>query len=189
MTLAQVETHEPRGLLKLAPPFWGLPRIASWLIAYLAEVQALEDAVWSYLDGLDVDTCERWVLERLASIVGETARPDDTEALRLYVKARILVNRSDGTPGAIAEVIQVLTDGEVHVLDHSEEVRVLQYTSPPTDADVAAEILDDAVTAGKQSVWLTGCGDGSIRFPAYGAAGDASRRFGVGTWPAFHGSR
>ena len=189
MAFEQVLDHEPRGVIKLAPPFWGKPRIASWLVAHLAEVQAVEDAIWSYLNGLDVDTCGRWVLEGLAAIVGEPTRPADTEQLRLRVKGRILINHSDGTPASIAALIAALTAGEVHVLEHSEEVRVLQYTSPPYDVDIAAEMLDDVCAASKQSTWLTGCGTGSIRFPAYGATGDDSVRFGVGTWPAFHGDR
>lgn len=188
MTFAQILDHEPRGVIKLAPPFWGKPRIASWLVAHLAEVQAVEDAIWSYLDGLDVDTCGRWVLEGLARIVGESSRPADTEALRVYVKGRILVNRSDGTPSMVAALIAGLTTGEVHVLEDAEEIRVLQYTTPPADADVAAILLDDAVAGGKQSCWITGAGAGSWALPAYGdATPDLTRRTGVGLWSYRHG--
>lgn len=188
MTLEQVTDHEPRGVIKLAPPFWGKPRIASWLIAHLAEVQAVEDAIWSYLDGLDVDTCGRWVLEGLARIVNEPARPADTEALRLAVKGRVLANRSDGTPGAIAALIEVLTAGVVHVLEDGEETRVLSYTAPPVAPAVAAALLDDAVAGGKQSAWITGAGAGSFALPDYGdASPDLTRRLGVGTWSERHG--
>lgn len=188
MALEQVSDHVPRGVIKLAPPLWGKPRIAAWLVSLLAEVQALEDATWSYLDGLDVDTCGRWVLNGLASIVGEPTRPDDTEQLRIRVKGRILVNRSDGTPSALAALIAALTAGEVHVLEHSEETRVLQYTDPPADPDAAAELLDNACDGGGQSCWLTGCGAGSFALPAYGDTNpDLSRRIGVGTWSNRHG--
>jgi hypothetical protein len=188
MTLEQVTDHEPRGVIKLAPPFWGKPRIASWLIAHLAEVQELEDAIWSYLDGLDVDTCGRWVLEGLARIVGEDERPADTESLRLAVKGRVLVNLSDGTPGALAALIAVLAAGVVHVIEDGEEIRVYSYTVPPVDPDVAASLLDEAAAGGKQSCWITGAGAGSFALPSYGdATPDLTRRAGVGTWSDRHG--
>lgn len=188
MTFAQITDHEPTGLFHLAPPFWGKPRIASWLLAYLAEVQAAEDAIWSYLDGIDVDTCERYALEGLARIVGEPTRPDDDEELRLRVKGRILVNQSDGTATSIAALIAALTTGEVHVLDDAEEIRVLQYDTDPYDPDVAAEMLDEACAAGKESCWITGTGAGSWALPAYGDTDpDLTRRTGVGTWSNRHG--
>lgn len=196
MTFAKIETHEPDGILKLAPPFWGKPRIASWLIAHLAEVQALEDAIWSFIDGIDVDTAERFALEGLAKIVGEPTRPADDEELRMRIKARILVNRSDGTPAALAALIAALSDVtgtgtyEVHVLEFAEETRVLHYTNPPYDTDVAAEMLDAAADAGNQTAWLTGCGTGAVMWPDYNdASPDSTYRFGVGLWPDFHGAR
>ena len=188
MTLEQVTDHEPRGVIKLAPPFWGKPRIASWLIAHLAEVQAAEDALWSYLSGLDVDTCGRGVLEGLAKIVGEPSRPTSTDALRVAVKGRVLVNRSDGTPSAIAALLAGLTPGEVHVLEDGEEIRALSYTTPPIEPDTAAALLDAAAAGGKQSCWLLGCGAGSFALPDYGdPAPDLTRRLGVGLWSDRHG--
>ena len=97
MALEQIQGHEPVGIVKLAPPFWGKPRIASWLVALLAEIQVLEDAIWSYLDGLDVDTCDRWVLEGLAKQRGRefdaiTVYVDYQTQLPLYV----MTKRRDG---------------------------------------------------------------------------------------------
>jgi hypothetical protein len=187
MTLAHKLDHEPEGVLKLQPAYWGKPRIAAWLVSGLAEVQAFEDAVWSYLDGLDVDTCERFALEGLAAIVGEQTRPPDTEELRMRVQARIWINRSDGTPSAVAGLIALLTSGEVHVLELAEEVRVLQYGADPYSPDVAGEMLKAACQGGKQTTWLTGCGTGSVRFPGYyDAAPDSTYCFGTGTWSEYH---
>lgn len=184
------QTHEGAGLLKLAPPFWGKPRIASILYAYLREVQALEDALWSYIAGLDVDTCGRWVLEGLAKIVGESRRPTSIDTLRTLVRGRVAVNASDGTPGAIARVISTLTAGTVQVLEIGEEIRVMQLdTLDPDDPDAAADLLDEACDGGAPSCWLTGCGTGSVRFPSYGdtSGADDAVCFGTGTWSNHHG--
>ena len=124
MTLEHKTDHTGAGLLKLAPPFWGKPRIATFLIAFLDECQALEDAVWTVLDGIDVDTCGWWVLSRLAKIVGEPSRPADVEDLRVRVKARIRINRSSGTREDVAGLVAALV-GSGSILERPRQVKVL----------------------------------------------------------------
>jgi hypothetical protein len=175
------------GLLKLCPVFWGLPRTAALLLGYLQEVQDLEDAIFSYLDGIDVDTCGRFALEGLAKIVGETRRPS-TDALRIFVKGKISANRSDGTPSALAAVILSLTSGAVQVIDGYDEFRVLQITLPdPVDADAAAELLDTSVQGGAKACWLTNAGSGGCARPSYGTTPDDTRRRGLVPRSDYHG--
>jgi hypothetical protein len=185
----QYETcHAGAGLLKLAPVFWGLPRTAALLLGYLIEVQELEDAIFSFLNGIDVDTCGRFALEGLAKIVGEKRRPENTDTLRIFVKGKITVNRSDGTPPALAAVILSLTSGEVQVIDGYDEFRVLQITPPdPVDADAAAEMLDAAVQGGAKACWLTNAGAGGCARPGYGTAPDDTRRRGFVPRSDYHG--
>jgi len=176
------------GLLKLCPVFWGLPRTAALLLGYLQEVQALEDAIFSYLDGIDVDTCGRFALEGLAKIVVETRRPASTDTLRIFVKGKIAVNHSDGTPDTLAAVILSLTAGTVQVIDGYDEFRVLQITLPdPVDADAAAELLDAAVQGGAKACWLTNAGAGGCARPGYGTAPDDTRRRGLVPRSDYHG--
>jgi hypothetical protein len=177
------------GLLKLVPPFWGKPRIAALLLGYLQEVQTLEDAIWSVVTGLDADTCGRFALEGLAKIVGEPSRPASTDTLRTLVKGRIAVNKSDGTPSAIAAVIALLTSGTVQVIDSLEEVRVLQLTLPnPDDSDAAAGLLDDACDGGTKGCWLTNAGSGGCARPDYGdTTPDNTRRRGFVPRSNYHG--
>jgi hypothetical protein len=185
--LQHLESHNA-GILKLVPPLWGKPRIAAWLFGYLAEVQALEDAIWSYVSGLDVDTAGRFALEGLAKIVGEPRRPANTETLRTYVQARIAVNRSDGTPAALAAVLALLTHGAVAVFSGLHEIRVLQLTLPnPADVDAAVELLDDAAKGGVRAVWLTNAGAGGCARPGHGETPDNTRRRGLVPRSDYHG--
>lgn len=189
MTLEQNVNHAIEGIVKLVPPFWGKPRLASWLYAYLLEVQEIEDILWTFLDGIDLDTCDRYALEGLAAIVGETRRPESDDTLRTLVRGRIAVNQSDSTAAAIYRVVDLLTEGTTKLLEFSEEVRILQTATPdPEDPDAAAELLDEACAGGKQSCWLTGCGSGSFALYGYGDTDpDDTRRMGVGTWSDRHG--
>lgn len=184
--LQHIQSHNA-GILKLVPPLWGKPRIAAWLFGYLGEIQDLEDAIWSFVSGLDVDTCGRFALEGLARIVGETRRPASTDTLRVYVQARIAVNRSDGTPAKLAGVIALLTKGSVKVLSGRQEIRVLQITTPnPADVDAAVSMLDDACKGGVHAVWLTNAGVGGCARPGYGTTPDNSRRRGFVPRSDFH---
>lgn len=185
-----LNNHQATGLLKLVPPYWGKPRIAALLLGYLREVQALEDAIWSFVGGIDVETCARYALEGLAKIVGERARPANTETLRTLVRGRIAVNASDTTPPAIDAVIGVLTSGTVHVLDEGpREVRVLQLTTPnPDDPDAAADLLDAACAGGTKGCWITNAGAGGCARPGYGdATPDRTRRRGLVPRSNYHG--
>jgi hypothetical protein len=187
-TLEHEPCYEGVGLLKLVPAFWGKPRIAALLLGYLQEVQALEDAIFSVLDGLDVDTCGRFALEGLAKIVGEPSRPENTDTLRILVKGRIAVNRSDGTPWPLARVIFSLTSGAVQVISGYDEFRVLQITLPdPVDADAAASLLDAAVQGGAKACWLTNAGAGGCARPGYGETPDSTRRRGTVPRSRYHG--
>ncbi len=177
MTLQYLQSHAA-GILKLVPPFWGKPRIAAWLFGYLNEIQALEDAIWSFIVGIDVDTAERFALEGLAKIVGEKRRPASTDTLRVYVQARIAANKSDGTPGAIATVIALLSHGTVLVLSGNREIRVMQLTGPdPADFAAASALLDAACKGGVHGIWLPRSDTCCVR-PGYGETPDDTRRRG-----------
>lgn len=181
MTLEHNEAIVGSGLIKLAPPYWGKPRLASILVSFLEEVQVLEDAIWSYLDELDVDTCGRYVLERFAKIVGEPTRPADTETLRTYVKGRILANNSDGTATSICALVEALIGETGTLLEWQGHVKVLTPSEP---SNGSTDLLDTACAAGVSSAWLT---QGTFAWPDYNdASPPATGVIGVGTWSDYN---
>lgn len=180
MTLEIERNHEAKGLLSLVPPMWGKPRIAAWLVSYLAEVQALEDALWTFLDGIDVDTCARFELVQLAALVGERTSPESTEVLRVRVKGRIAANRSSGTAADLCHVAEILA-GPGRFLQAAGVVRVL---ADPFDdleqAQAAAALLQAAALGGVRAVWVE---RGTFSFPDIDDADpDATHALGTGSW-------
>lgn len=178
MALDPILGHEPVGVLKLSPPNWGLPRLTALLVGYLAEIQAFETALQSVIDGVDVDTCERYALEGLAAIVGEPSRPSDTEELRGLVKARILVNRSNGQASDVATLVRALSGADGTILENDLTVRVL--TDSVISPQAAPGLLDACCAAGVHSAWLEA---GTFALPDIDDPDPPTTgAMGVGTW-------
>lgn len=181
MALEINDTHAPAGLLKLVPPFWGKPRMAALLVVLLEEVQALEDAIWTVIDGLDVDTCNRWVLEQLAAIVGEPSRPTDDELLRTRVKGRILANRSDATAASVCALAEALSGETGQLLEFDRAVKVITLNEPPAGS---VELLDAGCAGTVAAAWLT---EGTFAWPDYNDPSPPSTgTIGVGTWSDYN---
>lgn len=165
MTLAHKLDHEPAGYIKLIPPLLGLPRVASILVGQLEGVQAAEDAVWSVIDGIDVDTADLWALERLAKIVGEARRPDGIEALRTLVKGRILANRSSGTIAFVKDMCDVLFDSVTAVYEGQLEVAIVVSDLGGADVVFALELIEATLAA---TVTCRLLAPGTFSFPGIG---------------------
>lgn len=175
----QIDTHEIDGLLKLAPDFWGKPRMAALLTGYLSEVQALEEGIFTFLNGIDVDTCGRFALIGLVKIVGEPSRPE-TEQLRALVKGRVIANKSSGTPADIVLVVEALTGSPGTLLEEDLAVRVLTVAAPAPAA--AAQVLDDACSADVSTAWLEA---GTFALPDHAdPSPPITGAMGTGTWSA-----
>ena len=108
MALERIEQHLEVGLLRLAPSYWGMPRIGAGIAALLLEVQALEDVIWEQFDLQHIDTADRPRLLILGKLIGQTAEGLSDEALRTAIKARALANRSRGTGPNIGAVLAAI---------------------------------------------------------------------------------
>jgi hypothetical protein len=140
--------HAVKALLNLSPPFWGLPRVAALVHCYVSQLQSAEAAMWSLVDGLDVDTSPRPILEILAKVVGEPSRPADLEAFRVLVKARILVNRSAGRLGDLYAIARLLFGADALTVLHETVLEVVAAVSgstlPASAWPYAGRVLDEA---------------------------------------------
>ena len=84
------------GLLKLVPPFWGLPRAGAWLVSYLREIQFFSDACWAVMNSWSTAVPTGATLDKLGRLVGEMRSGLDDVDYWTLIKGRIFVNRSTG---------------------------------------------------------------------------------------------
>lgn len=110
--LQQITQHVELGLLKLAPAYWGRPRIGAGLAALLREIQTLEDTIWQQFTLQHIDTADRARLLVMGKLIGQTSEGFGLEDLRTAIKARALANRSRGTGPDIGAVLTALVGAE-----------------------------------------------------------------------------
>jgi hypothetical protein len=104
-----VQDHEARAAADLPIARRG----SRWTAAARAVgrgVQRLEDAAWSLLVDTGLSSASGAVLDRLGSYVGEPRGPFTDDVYRRFIGARILANRSDGTPEAMLAILARLTE-------------------------------------------------------------------------------
>src|SRR5262245_5478812 len=109
MTLERNAAHEAQGVSRLTGEYRGKLKIEGQLKSWLSEVQLLEDTLWALLVERTVDTAVGAQLDVLGRIVKQPRGSRDDDAYRLWIKARVRVNRSSGLPEQIIDILKVLT--------------------------------------------------------------------------------
>lgn len=140
MTLERVPDHRDRGLSLLITQYQELPRLRSLLGALLDEVQVVEDAAWDVILGRLVDDAEGAQLDTIGRIVGQPRIGDDEE-FRLYIKARITINSSDGTGDDVMQVAEVLLEGKPWSYEETYPASIIIETFEAERAATIAHLL------------------------------------------------
>lgn len=87
--------HVERSILQLIEIF-RKPRNQEWLRTGIGQAQEVEDALWQLFNAFDLDSGEGAALDLIGGILGER-RDDRVDAdFRAALRARILVNQSNG---------------------------------------------------------------------------------------------
>jgi hypothetical protein len=159
--LVHVTDHETRGLARLIQQFQGKPRIASLLRAPLAQVQDLEDALWSLLAGRALSTAVGVQLDGLGQIVGEGRVGLGDDDYRALIRARIVANRSDGQGDTLLRLARL-------VLGTTVTLRLREY--PPASVLVVAGDPSGVITDSRAEIVR--------RLLAFAAAGGVRVFFG-----------
>jgi len=94
--LAHATDHVARGLAQLTHRWRDQPAVKAILSAHLAEVQAIEDALWSIL-AIALDSASGDQLAQIGALLGEPKAGLSDAKWRVVLHARIDANRSGGT--------------------------------------------------------------------------------------------
>lgn len=107
--MERITNHFRQGLVKLAPPFWGKPKIAALLQSFLNHTTSLEDAAWDVLEARTLDNADAVRLVVLGKIVGQPNFGWDLETYRAVIRGKIRTNRSRALSDDIIEVVRLIT--------------------------------------------------------------------------------
>lgn len=139
MPVTPITDHVDQGLGKLIQRFKGKPRFAAWCKSHLKQVQLLEDACWAFLNSLDLDTADLPRLTLLGKIVGQPV-VGTLEQFRLYVKVRVLVNRSRGTAPNLIKIARILL-GDIKFTAYQPARITIEALAPLAGRDPVYSIL------------------------------------------------
>jgi len=102
--------HVTRGVERLIERY-RLPRTSALLASWLTEAQAVEDAFWQLLTERHVAVATGETLDILGRIVGQPRDGRDDATYRLWISARVMVQRSSGTTEEILAIANKLVGG------------------------------------------------------------------------------
>lgn len=96
----EVGISRPTSKLKNSPAFIKL------LTVFLDKMDELESAFLELANQKDLESVTGIWLDYIGKIVGEDRKGRDDETYRKYLKLRVSINKSDGTPDIITEIMQ-----------------------------------------------------------------------------------
>lgn len=172
---------------KVYEQFKGLPNIDAVVQAIAKQAQDLEESGQLLLLLLSIDDCTGAQLRMLGQRVGQPYAGESDDIFRLYLRARIAANRSDGSPEALYTVFRAML-GAVAILEiRRSPIKSFELFvhAPPMADDVAAVALgfltDAKELADRGLLYWQGDVDAemfTLAFACYGtgaaAAGDAN---------------
>lgn len=93
------------------------PNVRGLINALIGPLEELEGVFWDIRDLTDIDDATGEQLDVLGRIVNQERAGFDDDTYRLFLKARVQLNRSSGTVPEVVEVFQLIlpAGGEPHV--------------------------------------------------------------------------
>lgn len=92
-----------------------------FLKPYFTEIQNIEDLLFELHKLKDIDTVTSVHLTRLCNLIGQERGGFSDDELRVWGKARILVNKSTGTPEELFTIIRQIKDDPTYKIDRYRE--------------------------------------------------------------------
>lgn len=126
MSLEQKAIHIEEAQANLVSQFQDKPILKALLASFVEQIQQLENVFFELLDLRYLTSGRRtrsqpafgMQLDRIGSIVGEERQRRTDDAYRLAIDARIILNRTNGTPEDIIRLIRALVgDKEVEIIE------------------------------------------------------------------------
>ena len=158
MTLGKIENHIEAAQLKLPSKRRDKANTLAFLDVLVSPAQVFEDALWQLYTERRIDTAIGAQLDDIGEIVGQPRVSADDEVYRLYLRARIRVNRSSGTTEDILDIARlILNDPDAHLQNDNTGIAayVLRVLGVELSDELAATLfkfLRDSTADGVRTV-------------------------------------
>lgn len=141
--------HVSEGLARLLTQYQEKPVLRGWLKAYLKQVQLLEDATYDVIVKRLIDVAVDEQLDTIGRIVGEQRKDRDDDTYRVFIRARIMINRSQGRTQDMLDALELITDKPHLFLEYFPAAFWIEFLEVPEyDPVMLFTMLRDAKAAG-----------------------------------------
>lgn len=157
----KIESHVDGALERRPEMFKGKAKFEALLTILATPAQALEDALWQLFTERFLSAAVGVQLDVLGALVGQSRNGMSDEMYRLYIRARILANSSDGLgDDAIAIVRQALDDADAEVVLEAQfpasfVIKVEGVAVAAVYSAAIAELLRAGASAGVRAILET----------------------------------
>lgn len=103
--------HADEALALLLQQYKGKEKIEALLSCYMAEIQELETVFHDLYTAFKLDDAVGDQLDILGKTVGEQRKDRDDDTYRIFVRARIAVNKSKGTIEELLNILRIISAG------------------------------------------------------------------------------
>jgi hypothetical protein len=174
-------THATLGLARMLWQYRSeQPRLQGFLEAFLNDCQSIEDVTLQVLTGRWPLTAIGVQLDTLGKIVGQERGTLTDDQYRLYILARIMVNKGNGRVEELIDICEILGCETIYVDEGTAEIRI--DVSGVTDGNLIGDLISDAKAGGVRLTWIWNAQDDTDCFQMASTLGaddtDATTGFG-----------
>ena len=177
MPLEHVTDHGPRALDRLIWQFKGKPRFAALITSYTNQIQQIEDAAWDVLllRAIDNPNTAGAQLDVIGRIVGQARQGMSDVDYRVFLSARVRVNKSSGKAEELIEITSLLVSGKLLIRETYPKSFEIEATEQVTvNARVVAQsFLERAKPRGTRLQFIASPASKATTF-TWGDAGGAT---------------
>jgi len=110
--VTQNNSHTAEAKALLVEQYKGKPKIEALLASWVDELQEVEDVLFDLFDAFLLDNAVGDQLDFIGKMVGELRKNRSDADYRLFIKARIAINRSNGKPEEILSILRIVSDAD-----------------------------------------------------------------------------
>jgi hypothetical protein len=148
-TFAQITDYADEAGTRPLEQYQGKPRLLALLLSFVNRCQELENAAWDVIIKRMIDNAHDAQLDTIGKIVGQLRGAQADDIYRIYITARIRINRSQGHPDDVIDVLRLVDAATFTYTEFYPATAVVEYASAPTaDPQVLAALARLAISAG-----------------------------------------
>lgn len=154
MALDHITDHQARAVDRLAIQYKDSQSVPGLVTAAANGTQEVEDALWSLAVPATVASAVGAKLDRIGAIVGQAREGRADDLFRLWIRARMVLNRGGGRPEDLLTAFRLVSGGTQVTIDEEFPAAIVLHLGYTAGIEMpsAHELLQTARAAGVRAI-------------------------------------